>query len=90
MLELLDQMQPLEVLFGVPGHVAAGLSSRREKALLNVEVNCLSWQTRGLAEILHAVAPPLVIAVYGFCGCRHAPSTWIWVCVSGRPTQVST
>ncbi len=90
MLELLDQMQPLEVLFGVPGHVASGLSSRREKALLNVEVNRLSRQTRGLAQVLHAVAPTRFVEVYGFCACRHGPSTLILACVSGRPTQVST
>ena len=83
-------MQALEVFLGVPGHVAARLAARREKPLLNVEVNRLAGQAGGLAQILHAVAPALFVEVDGFGGRRHAPSTSILLCVSGRPTQAST
>ena len=90
MLQLLDEAKAFDVFFRVPRHVSAGLLPRRQQPLLNVEMNRLPRKSAGLAQVLHPVAPVLVLVVDGSCARRHVCSTRMLLCPRGRPTQVST
>jgi hypothetical protein len=86
-LELLDEPQPFEVLLRVPGHVAARLMPRGQQSLLDVEVNRLPRQPRGLAQVLHAV--PVGVPIELLNGGGH-PSTSTVTGVQARETQART
>src|SRR5690606_38331410 len=55
-LQALDGREAAQVLLGVEGHVAARLAPRRQQALLEVEVDGLPVEARGLDEVTHPVA----------------------------------
>lgn len=93
-LQLAYELDALQVLLAIEGHVAPLLESRRHQPLLDVEVDDLTLEAREITQILHPVRVAFPIDLRRGGSARalavvHA-STSTSQGVSGRPTHPST